>query len=85
MNAEVEQTVVRENKYQVESVEKTNSPVEDSKDDWYRYVIGRGNSKIEGMKPGSLNTVTEHAETVAEDLNARATKSSSTYAARKSK
>ena len=52
-------------------------------DNWHRYIIGQGGSKIEGIKPGTLKAVTLHAETVAEDLNARAGKGGSTYAPRK--
>ena len=72
-------------KYRVESVEKTSPPEGMPDGDWHRYVIGQGGSKIEGFKPGSLQSVTEHAETFAEDLNARAARGYSTYAARKRK
>ena len=68
-----------EGTYRVESVEKTDPPQGIPAGDWHRYIIGRGNSKIEGLKPGSFQAVTEHAESVAEDLNERATKYSSVY------
>ncbi len=70
-------------KYQVVSVVKTDPPEGMPGDNWYRYVIGEGGSKIEGLKPGSLKAVTRHAETVAEDLNARTGRGGSTYAPRK--
>lgn len=70
-------------KYRVTTVEKTTTPQGMPGDNWHRYVIGRGSSKIEGKKPGSLKAVTQHAETVAEDLNSRAGRSGSTYAPRK--
>lgn len=68
--------------YQVISVEETQPPEGMPEGTWYRYVIGRDQSEIEGLRPGSLSTVTEHAESVAEDLNSRTYKSGSTYAAR---
>lgn len=59
-------------KYLVTSVDETDLPEGILVGHWYRYVIGQGNSKIEGFKPGSLESVTEHAEKVVEDLNERA-------------
>ncbi len=70
-------------KYQVITVEKTLPPSGMPGDNWHRYVIGQGTSKIEGKKPGTLKAVTQHAEAVAEDLNFRAGKGGSTYAPRK--
>jgi hypothetical protein len=72
-------------KYYVVSVEKTDPPPGMPGDDWYRYVIGQGRSRIEGLKPGSLQAVTEHAELFAEGLNARASKGNSAYVARNRK
>jgi len=74
-----------EPKYRVVSVEKSAPPEGMPDGDWHRYVIGQGGSKIEGFKTGSLQTVTEHAETFAEDLNARSANGYSVYAARKRK
>ena len=70
-------------KYYVVTVEKTATPEGLPGNNWYRYVIGQGGSKIEGKKPGSLKAVTQHAETIAEDLNARRHKGGSTYTTRK--
>jgi hypothetical protein len=67
-------------KYHVVTVEKTTPPEGLPGDNWHRYVIGQGSSKIEGKKPGSLKAVTQHAETVAEDLNTRKARGGSTYA-----
>jgi len=75
----------KEDKYRVESVEKTDPPEGLPAGNWHRYIIGQGGSKIEGLKPGSLKAVTEHAESVATDLNLRAKGGNSTYAARKQK
>ncbi len=69
--------------YQVVTVEKIDTPDGMPGSNWHRYVIRRKNSEIEGMKPGTLNSVTAHAESVAEDLNLRAGGLASAYAARK--
>jgi len=66
-----------ENKYQVIMVEKTTAPEGLAGDNWFRYVIQRGNlvnSIIECKKTGSLKTVTEHAKSQAEIINSRNTK-----------
>ena len=68
----------------VESINKISPPEGMTGDDWHSYIIGYGASKIEGKKPGSLTSVTQHANTVVEDLNARADiKNNNTYAANK--
>ena len=67
-------------KYQVILVEKAPAPEGLPGDNWHRYVIGEGGSKIEGLKPGSLKAVTEHAKFAAEELNSRSAKGRSTYA-----
>ena len=71
--------------YRVEHVEKVDAPAGMPGDLWHRYVIGRGKSKIEGMKPGSMAEVRQHAENVADDLNERANKTIYTYASRNKK
>ena len=70
-------------KFRVITVEKTAAPEGMPGDNWHLYVIGQDSSRIEGKKPGSLKAVTLHAETVAEDLNARTGRGGSTYAPRK--
>ena len=70
-------------KYQVETVEKTTAPEGMTGDNWHRYVIGQGNSRIEGKKSGTLQDVTLHAETVAEEFNLRTGRGGSIYAPRK--
>ncbi|MEK6748716.1 MAG: hypothetical protein AABY83_05865 [Pseudomonadota bacterium] len=72
-------------KYRVISVEKSDPPSGMTGDNWYRYIIGAGNSKVIGCKPGTLNTVTEHAQIAAADLNARSTRVGSIYAPRSKK
>ena len=67
------------NEYQVISIEKTTPPDGASDDNWHRYVIGKGKSRIEGKKSGSLFEVTQHAETFVEDLNSRRAKYGAMY------
>lgn len=65
---------IKENIYQVITVEKSSPPEGMLGDDWYRYVIQKGdsiNSLMECKKTGSLKTVTEHAEGQAELINSR--------------
>ena len=57
-------------KYRVIKIEKIAAPVGLSGDDWHRYIIGQGSDKIVGRRPGTLQAVTEHAETAAEFLKA---------------
>jgi hypothetical protein len=70
-------------RYDVVTVEKIDTPEGMPGNNWHRYVIRRKNSEIEGMKPGTLNSVTQHAESVAEDLNLRSGGGNTAYAARK--
>jgi len=70
-------------KYRVVTVEKTTPPEGLPGDNWHRYVIGQGTSRIEGKKPGSLEDVMQHAESAADDLNSRTGKGGMTYAPRK--
>lgn len=58
-------------KYQVMQVEKTTAPEGMPGDNWYRYVIKKGNSVMDCKKSGTLNIVTKHAEHVAELINLR--------------
>jgi len=57
--------------YMVVKVKKIPTPEGMPGNNWHRYVIRCDKSEIEGMKPGTLNSVTQHAESVAEDLNLR--------------
>ena len=57
--------------YQVTEVEKTTAPEGMLGDNWYRYVIRRGKQVIDCKKNGTLQAVTEHAESVAELINSR--------------
>jgi len=64
--------------YRVVNVEETSAP-EGMQGNWHRYVIKRGESTIEGMQPGDLYDVTEHAEKFADSLNDRFTNGSYAY------
>ena len=57
--------------YKLISVEKTDPPEGIEDGNWYRYVVGRGDSSLEGKRRGTLKQVSEHAETLAADLNSR--------------
>lgn len=76
---------VRQTKYKVVAVEKIAQPEGLPGDNWYEYVIGSGGSQIIGKKPGTLRSVTAHAEAVADDLNERNQRGGSTYAPRQIK
>lgn len=60
--------------YHVMKVEKTTAPVGMLGEDWYLYVIQKGNlvnSTIDCKKTGTLKSVTEHAEDMVEIINSR--------------
>jgi len=81
MNSEAKY-IIDDDKYSVVTVEKSVPPQGIETGHWYRYVIGQGKSKIEGLKQGTLQAVTDHAHTMVDDLNTRATKGGSFYAPR---
>ena len=70
-------------KFTLESVEETTPPAGAAKGKWYSYRIGRGKSVINGKRSGTLQTVTEHAESVVEDLNSRGNRHGSLYVSRR--
>lgn len=57
--------------YKVVSVEKTEPPEGVDGGNWYKYIVGRGDSSLVGSRRGTLKQVSEHADTLVEDLNAR--------------
>ncbi len=69
-NEQVE-AIKKDKPYSVIHVEKIETPDGMEGDNWYRYIIDYGKSKIEGKKPGTLKLVKQHAEAVVEDLNSR--------------
>ena len=61
-------------KYHVIKVEKTTSPEGMLGENWYLYVIQKGdlsNSIMNCKKTGTLKSVTEHAKDLAETINSR--------------
>lgn len=72
-------------KYRVDAVELAEAPEGMPKDEWHSYVIVRGKSKIEGLKPGTRFDVMQHAEEVAEGLNERFKKGSTAYVSSRKK
>lgn len=69
--------------YELISVDKAETPAGMEGDNWYRYVLGQGTSKIEGLRSGSLKSVTQHAENYSNELNERIRSGGSTYSTRK--
>ncbi len=72
----------RKHVYRVVSIDKAPAP-EGMKGSWYRYVIQRGKSIIEGMQAGKLSDVQNHAESYANTLNERFVKGNYAYRAPK--
>jgi hypothetical protein len=61
-------------KYHVIKVEKTTAPEGMLGENWYLYVIQRGNltnTIMDCKKTGTLESVTKHAKELAETLNSR--------------
>jgi len=53
------------------SVDKSEAPAGTQGDNWYRYVIERGNSKIVGNMCGSLQKVKQKVSDYVDNLNER--------------
>lgn len=53
------------------SVEKSEAPQGAGGDNWYRYVVERGNSQIVGNMCGSLQKVKKNINEFVENLNER--------------
>ena len=70
--------------YVVTLVEHIDAP-SGMKGIWYRYVIQRGESKIEGLQSGELYDVTDYAEKYAESLNERLLKKVYAYGSQRKK
>ena len=72
-------------RYSVASVYQAQGPG-GAEGDWYRYVLEGGCSPITGLRRGSLDEVTEHANRCAQELNERNNgRSPSAWAPRKNK
>lgn len=70
-------------KFTLESIEETAAPEGAGKQKWYSYIIGRGKSVIKGKCAGTLQSVTEHAQNIVEDLNSRSHRQGSMYVSRR--
>ena len=78
-----EEDDIFDRKFNVTIIEKTDPPQGMPEGEWYHYVIGRGASEIQGKRPGTLESVTEHVEEFVENLNRRALLGYSAYASAK--
>jgi hypothetical protein len=61
-------------KYHVVKIEKTTAPEGMLGENWYLYIIQKGdltNSKMDCKKTGTLESVTKHAKELAETMNLR--------------
>ena len=69
--------------YELISVDKIDTPAGMEGDNWYRYVLGQGASKIDGLRQGSLKSVTQHAEDYSKELIERIRNGGSIFSTRK--
>jgi hypothetical protein len=58
-------------RYEVASVEKVAMPEGGEGNDWHRYVLTSGRSRITGLHRGTLEEVTAYARGCAEEFNLR--------------
>jgi RNA recognition motif-containing protein len=63
--------------YEVASVDKAAMPAGIEGDDWYRYVLSSGRSRITGFHRGSREEVEEYANHCAEEFNLRSSRGKS--------
>lgn len=71
--------------YQVDSVDKTDAPGGDQRNDWYRYVLKNHRSTINGLRRGTHQHVCDYAAQYAEQLNLRIVFCSPSWSARNGK
>lgn len=69
--SEVQESIIKDNGYNVVSVKKTDPPEGIESDGWYQYIIKRADSVIEGKRCGTLEQVTAHVNEFVEELNTR--------------
>ncbi|HKE43160.1 MAG TPA: hypothetical protein VKB41_01360 [Steroidobacteraceae bacterium] len=62
---------VTESPYSLDSITRTTAPDADDTRDWHSYVIGQGNNRIVGCRPGSAGDVRRAAEELVTRLNER--------------
>ena len=71
--------------YSLAEVEIAESPDGNNEEDWYRYVLVRGASRITGYHRGTLTEVTEYANECIGQINDRNRYNKSTSPLKKSK
>ncbi len=57
--------------YSLVEVEIAENPVGDDGEDWYRYVLVRGSSRITGYHSGTLSEVIKYANDCVVNINER--------------
>lgn len=57
--------------YDLISIKKIATPAGLESDNWYEYILGRGNSCLVCKRKGTFEQVKEHAQELAFDLNNR--------------
>lgn len=57
--------------FKIISLKACDPPAMAQGNDWYRYVIGQDNNRIEGYRQGRSETVTQAVEQMVEQLNER--------------
>jgi hypothetical protein len=57
--------------YVLDSITRSPSPIADDTRDWHTYVIGHGDNKIVGRRPGNAETVRRAAEELVMRFNER--------------
>ena len=67
--------------YRVESVTKAKPPEGVEGGNWYRYVLTGGASPIIGWRQGSLEDVTDFAQSSVDELNERRAGKRTAYSA----
>ena len=72
-------------KFNITKIEKTDPPEGMQEGEWYRYVIGKGSSEIQGKRPGTLQSLTEHAKEYASNLSQSTAKGNCDVTARELK
>ena len=81
--SDIEEQKKLENPFVVSLIEPIATPDGCEGKNWFRYVISRNGTNIDGLSSGSKTQVTRHAQTVADDLNARSSgRPSSTWTPR---
>ena len=66
-------------RFEIERIEKCQTPKGMAGENWYQYIVGQQDSKITGYKSGTLKSVTEHVEEFIAGLNDRSARGYSPY------